>query len=166
MIYVIILFITIIIIYLLYIKYRKSSITSNNQIIINIPVTHDKLFLAFSMDQNLNIFPPILKWTEHIIELTNKWGTNPREIIVIIHGPSCPVALNNENYKKIFNIDSPYKSLVKKLMKDNVKFEICGYSMAINNWNNNMLIENVKVNTGAIMRIVQLENEGFNVVYL
>jgi intracellular sulfur oxidation DsrE/DsrF family protein len=50
-------------------------------------------------------------------------------------------------------------------MEQGVKIELCGATAAANHWGNADLIPGVKVNTNAMVRVTQLEQDGFTLIY-
>jgi len=56
---------------------------------------------------------------------------------------------------------NPYKELIAELLKQGVQVEECSVSMRAHNWVNEDLLPGVKVNTGAVIRLIQLTQEGY-----
>jgi hypothetical protein len=46
-----------------------------------------------------------------------------------------------------------------------VQIELCGATAAANHWGNADLLPGVKVNTNAMVRVTQLEQDGFTLIY-
>ena len=84
-------------------------------------------------------------------------------IVAIFHGESGYMLLDDAAYDRVRNWrgGNPYKPQLANLMREGVEIEECGYTMAVRGWSNAELLPDVKVNTGAAFRIVQLVQEGF-----
>ena len=54
---------------------------------------------------------------------------NKFHLIMVIHGPAAQFVLNNEEYKKKFNVDNPNIPLFKELKDAGVKIFVCGQSL-------------------------------------
>jgi uncharacterized protein len=88
--------------------------------------------------------------------------TNAR-IVAIFHGAIGYMLLDDDAYNRIRNWPhgNPYKDQIAALMADGVQIEECGETMLANHWRNADLLPGVKVDTGAIIRIVQLVQQGY-----
>ena len=64
------------------------------------------------------------------------------------------------SYRKV-SFGNPYKDLIAMLMKQGVLIEECAVSMKAHGWSNEDLLPGVKVNTGAVGRLIQLVQEGY-----
>jgi len=51
------------------------------------------------------------------------------------------------------------------LMKQGIQIELCGATAAANHWINKDLLPGVKVNTNAMVRVTELEQKGFTLIY-
>jgi intracellular sulfur oxidation DsrE/DsrF family protein len=54
-----------------------------------------------------------------------------------------------------------YKNLLASLLEQGVQIGECAFSMKSNGWSNQDLLSGVKVNAGAIGRLIQLVLEGY-----
>jgi intracellular sulfur oxidation DsrE/DsrF family protein len=84
-------------------------------------------------------------------------------IIGIFHGYAAYMTLTDNAYNAYRNVGTgnPYKGLIAELMKKGVQIEECAVSMKSHNWMNQDLLPGVKVNTGAVGRLIQLVQEGY-----
>jgi len=84
-------------------------------------------------------------------------------IVAIFHGESGYMLLSDAAYDRFRNGHggNPYKQQIAALMREGVEVEECGHTMAVRGWSNAELLADVKVNTGANLRILQLVQEGF-----
>jgi len=56
---------------------------------------------------------------------------------------------------------NPYKKLIADLIDEGVQIEECAVSMRGQGWTNENLLPNVKVNSGAVGRLIQLVQQGY-----
>ena len=95
------------------------------------------------------------------------------EIIAVFHGDAAYLLLNNESYDANRHVQTghqvktgnPYAKLIAGLMEQGVQIELCGATAAANHWGNANLLPGVKVNTNAMVRVTQLEQKGFTLIY-
>ncbi len=113
--------------------------------------------LAFAGDQSIG-----LTYMKLMIQ-NYRTGHTPLEVIAVFHGALGYMLLNDETYDKVRKSDkgNPYKDAIAALQKEGVQFEECGQTARANGWVNAELLPGVKVNTGANLRLVQLEQDGY-----
>jgi intracellular sulfur oxidation DsrE/DsrF family protein len=89
-------------------------------------------------------------------------GTQGR-IIGIFHGHTAYLIVNDKPYNayRLAETGNPYKKLIMTLMEQGIQIEACAVSMRNNGWSNEDLLPGVKVNAGAIGRLIQLVQGGF-----
>jgi len=77
------------------------------------------------------------------------------------------VALNDDAYNVVRHVTTgnPYKEHMAELMKEGVEIELCGASAKGNRRGNSNLLSGVKVNTNAMVRLTQLERDGYKMIY-
>ena len=63
------------------------------------------------------------------------------------------------------NTGNPYGKLLAGLMEQGVQIELCGATAAASHWGNADLLPGVKVNTNAVVRVTELEQKGFTLIY-
>ena len=107
-----------------------------------------------------------------------EWGTKGK-IVAVFHGDAAYLVLNDNAYnadRRILNNESynagqhvktgnPYAQLMAKLMNEGVQIELCGATAKANHWGNADLISGVKVDTDAMVRVTQLEQQGYTLIY-
>ena len=73
------------------------------------------------------------------------------------------LTLNDKAYNayRLVETGNPYKNLLASLLDQGVQIEACAVSMKSNGWGNEDLVPGVKVNAGAIGRLIQLVQEGY-----
>ena len=95
------------------------------------------------------------------------------QIIAVFHGDAAYVVLNDASYNANRHVQTghpvqtgnPYGKLIAGLMEQGVQIELCGATAAANHWGNTDLLPGVKVNTNAMVRVTQLEQEGYTLIY-
>ena len=89
------------------------------------------------------------------------------QIVVIFHGDAAYIVLNDESYnvKRNITTGNPYKKVLNGLMEKGVQLELCGATAKANHWGNANLLPGVKVNVNAMVRVTQLEQEGYTLIY-
>ena len=99
----------------------------------------------------------------HLLANRYKETNMKGQIIGIFHGDAAYMTLNDKAYNayRAVSTGNPYKELIAELMKQGVQIEECAVSMKNHTWVNVDLLPGVKVNTGAVIRLIQLMQEGY-----
>lgn len=94
------------------------------------------------------------------------WNTKG-QVIVVFHGDAAYLVLNDETYNQ--NRDAStgnrFKDALNGLMQKGVQLELCGATAKANHWRNANLLPGIKINVNAMVRITQLEEEGYTLIY-
>lgn len=137
---------------------------SEGQITIDIPVTLKQANVVFNMDHlafagDMSIGIKYMELLHKKMKADKTSGT----IIGIFHGPAAYMTLNDQAYNanRKVSTGNPYKNQIEALIASGVQVEECAVSMKGNSWTNKDLLPGVKVNTGAIGRLIQLTQEGY-----
>jgi len=136
---------------------------------IDIPTNLEKANVAIDFGHAVFAAPHVLFALGDINLLATDvrdWNTKG-QIIVIFHGDAAYLILNDETYNAKRNITTgnPYKKLLNGLMEKGVQLELCGATAKANNWGNANLLPGVKVNLNAMVRLAQLEQAGYAMIY-
>ena len=85
------------------------------------------------------------------------------EVIAVFHTNAGHVTLHDAAYNADRGITTgnPYKGLLADLIKRGVKIELCGATARVHNYGNVDLLPDIKINTDAMARTIQLVQEGF-----
>jgi intracellular sulfur oxidation DsrE/DsrF family protein len=77
------------------------------------------------------------------------------------------LVLNDETYNSNRHAKSgnPYKKALNDLMAQGVQLELCGATAKANDWGNANLLSGIKVNVNAMVRLTQLEQNGYTTIY-
>jgi intracellular sulfur oxidation DsrE/DsrF family protein len=100
------------------------------------------------------------------------WNVNG-QIIAVFHGDAAYLVLNDDSYDANRRIQTghpvrtgnPYGKLLTGLMAQGIRIELCGATAAANHWGNADLLPGVKVNTNAMVRVTELEQDGYTLIY-
>lgn len=131
---------------------------------VDIPVKLKTAKVVFNMDHLAFAGDkPVGIGYMHVLAEKMKADGTTGEIIAIFHGDAAYMTLSDESYNAHRGVTSgnPYKGLIGQLQNEGVKIEECVNSMKNNHWVNADLLPGVKVNGGAIARLVELEQQGF-----
>ena len=84
-------------------------------------------------------------------------------IVAIFHGEAAYMVLNDAAYDHVRNWQNgnPYNEQIARLIREGVDIEICGHTMQVKGWRNANLLPDIKVNTGANFRVVELVQKGY-----
>ena len=134
------------------------------QIHIDVPVTIKEAKVVFNMDHAaFNGDTPVgLKHMTLLLKRFQQTG-GTLSLVGVFHGDAGYMLLNDEAYNRVrkTSTGNPYKNMVEDLIKQGAQIEECGVAMKANNWGNENLLPSVKVNSGAIGRIIQLVQENY-----
>jgi intracellular sulfur oxidation DsrE/DsrF family protein len=133
-------------------------------IVVEIPVVLEKANVVFNMD-HLAFAGDVPVGMSYMLLLTNRFRemNTKGQIVGVFHGDAAYMTLNDEAYNAYRKVitGNPYKGLLAELLKQGVQIEECVVSMKNHAWGNEDLLPGVKVNAGAVGRLIQLTQEGF-----
>jgi intracellular sulfur oxidation DsrE/DsrF family protein len=94
------------------------------------------------------------------------WNTKGK-IVAVFHGDAAYVVVNDDTYNAVRHVTTgnPHRELMAELIKEGVQIELCGATAAANHWGNANLLPGVMVNTNAMVRLTQLEQQGYQMIY-
>ena len=131
---------------------------------VDIPVVLKNANVVFNMDHLAfaGDLPVGINYMDLLANRFKELGTKG-QIIGIFHGDAAYMTLNDRAYNvyRVVSTGNPYKNLIVELMKQGVQIEECAVSMKSHGWVNEDLLPGVKVNTGAVGRLIQLTQEGY-----
>ena len=131
---------------------------------IDVPIALKKARVVFNLDHLAfsGDLPVGMKYMGLLAKRFKELGTEG-EIIGIFHGEAAYLTLNDQAYNayRQVNTGNPYKGLVSELLKQGVQIEECSISLKAHNWGNEDLLPGVKVNTGAVGRLIDLVQQGY-----
>lgn len=145
----------------------KPSKAAENAITIDVPVVLKQAKVVFNMD-HIALQGDLPIGMRYMDLLSKRFKENRTEgnIVAVFHGMAGYMLLNDEAYNQNRKVTTgnPYKDLVANLITEGVQIEECSVTMKGNNWGNKDLLPSIKVNTGAIGRLVQLAQEGYTAI--
>jgi len=111
----------------------------------------------------------ISRWVNNVARMVNLHGLAgvPKENIkvkVVVHGGAIFTVLNNEAYKKQFNVDNPNMPVYKALVDAGVEVLVCGQSMHARNFQKSDLYEGVDVALSALTTVTTYAAQGYTVL--
>ena len=131
---------------------------------VDIPVKIKKANVVFNMDHLAfaGDLPIGIRYMHLLAKRFEEMGTQG-QIIGVFHGKAAYMTLNDKAYNAYRKVSTgnPYKGLIAELMKQGVQIEECVVSMKAHNWTNEDLLPGVKVNGGAVGRLIHLVQEGY-----
>ncbi len=137
---------------------------AENTIHIDIPVVLEEANVVFNIDHRVfdGDMPVGIKYM-HLLALRFKEMETKGQIIAIFHGDAAYMTLSDKTYNTYRKVSTgnPYKSLIAELIGQKIQIEECAVSMKSHGGVNGDLIPGVKVNTGAIGRLIQLVQKGY-----
>jgi intracellular sulfur oxidation DsrE/DsrF family protein len=85
------------------------------------------------------------------------------QVVAVFHTNAGHVTLHDAAYNSERNITTgnPYKELAAELIRRGVQVELCGATARVHDWGNEDLLPDIKINTDAMARTIQLVQEGF-----
>ncbi|MHB1038551.1 MAG: DsrE family protein [Pirellulales bacterium] len=142
----------------------NKDIKEERMIHIDIPVVLETVNVVFNMDHLAfagNV--PVGINYMHLLANRFKEVDTKGQIIGVFHGDAAYMTLNDTAYNAYRKESSgnPYKGRIAELLKQGVQIEECAVSMKNHKWGNGDLLPGVKVNTGAVSRLIQLIQEGY-----
>ena len=143
---------------------QGASTQSRHSIKVDVPVKLEKANVVFNMDHLAfsGDMPVGIKYMHLLASRFEKEGIKGR-IVGIFHGDAAYMTLTDKAYNAYRKVGTgnPYKGLIAELMDQGVQIEECAVSMKGHNWVNQDLLPGIKVNGGAIGRLIQLVQKGY-----
>lgn len=135
---------------------------------IDVPVTLERGNVVFDIGHTvLNGDTPYLAGDITTLIGDYAAGKTDGRIVLVFHGDAAYITLDDETYDAVRHVKTgnPYAKLLAGWMHSGVEVELCGVTAAANHWTNANLAAGVKVNTDAMARVTQLEQQGYTLIY-
>lgn len=99
----------------------------------------------------------------HIVSGVLKQRKTPSRLIAIFHSGGAPLACNDAAYNRLTGstTGNPYKADIAQVQRDGFQTEICVKSMQFQHIAKSDLLPGIKVNGGALIRIIELTQRGY-----
>ena len=137
---------------------------SDQALTIDIPVKMDQANVVFCMNHYVirGDMPVGLQYMNLLSKNLNENGTKA-QIIGVFFSEGGHFTLKDDAYNAARGVTTgnPYKGFIAELMKQGVRIEECAETMRHHKWTNADLLPGVKVNSGAVQRLIQLGQQGF-----
>ena len=131
---------------------------------VDIPVRLEKADVVFNMNHLVlrGDLPLGMRYMDLMAKNFKEAGTKG-EIIGVFYNEAGHLTLNDKAYNAARNVatGNPYKDFVAELLNQGVRIEECAETMKAHKWGNEDLLPGVRVNEGAVLRLVQLSQQGF-----
>lgn len=131
---------------------------------IDIPVKLDNPKVVFDIGHPAFVgdMPLGMRYMDLLANRLKESGGNGN-IIGVFYGDATYMVLNDKAYNAFRHVSTgnPHKETIAALIKENVQVEVCAFAMKMHHWTNADVLPDVKVNSGAIGRIVQLVQQGY-----
>lgn len=131
---------------------------------VDIPVTLKQAKVVFNLD-HLAFAGDMPVGMKYMGLLANRLKELKAEgdIVGVFHGDAAYLTLNDRAYNAYRQVatGNPYKEVLADLQRRGIHIEECAVSMKAHGWTNADLLPGVKVNAGAVGRIIQLVQEGY-----
>jgi intracellular sulfur oxidation DsrE/DsrF family protein len=94
-------------------------------------------------------------------------GKPDTHIVAVLHGDAAYFILNDAAYNANRHVTTgnPFAKLIAGWMSRGIQVELCGATAQANHWGNADLLPGVKVDTNAMVRVTQLEQQGYTLIY-
>jgi intracellular sulfur oxidation DsrE/DsrF family protein len=134
---------------------------------INVPVVLKEAKVLFRIDRVAaggdNSFA--LQQIGVLSEKLHQMGAEAK-IVSVFNGEGGFMLLNDMAYNQVRKSTggNPYKMAIANLLAKGIEVEECGMTMMREGWSNAQLLQGVKVNTGANLRVIELSQQSFVVL--
>ena len=152
----------------------RADAQSDHALHIDIPVKLEKANIVFDIGHLVlnGDMPFFIGDMDLLLSDLSDWNVKG-EVIAVFHGDAAYLVLNDDAYNANRHVQTghpvhtgnPYAKLLTGLMDQGVQIELCGATAAANHWANADLLPGVKVNTNAMVRVTELEQKGFTMIY-
>ena len=151
----------------------RADAQSGHALHIDIPVKLEKANIVFDIGHLVlnGDMPSFIGDMDLLLSDLSDWNVKG-EVIAVFHGDAAYLVLTDA-YNANRHVQTghpvhtgnPYAKLLTGLMDQGVQIELCGATAAANHWGNADLLPGVKVNTNAMVRVTELEQKGFTMIY-
>jgi intracellular sulfur oxidation DsrE/DsrF family protein len=152
----------------------RADAQGNQALHIDVPVKLEKANVVFDIGHLVlnGDMPFFIGDMDLLVTDLKDWNVRG-EIIAVVHGDAAYLVLNDDAYDANRHVQTghpvhtgnPYGKLLTGLMEQGVQIELCGATAAANHWINKDLLPGVKVDTNAMVRVTELEQKGFTLIY-
>lgn len=150
--------------------YTARSVRANpdSPLHIDVPVKLAKANVVFDVGHAVLVGDePFVLGDAHLLASDYGKGGTQGQVVMVFHGDAAYMVLNDDAYNANRHVQTgnPFGKVINGLMKEGAAIELCGATAAANRWGNADLLAGVKVNTNAMVRVTQLEQQGYTLIY-
>ncbi len=131
---------------------------------IDVPVKLESAKVVFNMDHLAfqGDLPVGMKYMALVADRMSEQQVKA-SLVAVFHGEAGYMLLDDAAYDRVRKVSTgnPYKAIVASLLAKGIQLEACAVTMKGNGWGNADLLPGVKVDTGAVIRLVQLQQQGY-----
>lgn len=141
-----------------------SEVRGAQEVHVDIPVVIKQAKVVFNIGHPVfaGDLPVGINYMHLLAKRFKEMGTKGK-IIGVFHGDAAYMVLKDDTYNAYRHVSTgnPYKARIAELIRQGVQIEECAMSMRNHQWGNDDLLSDVKVNTGAVGRVVELVQQGY-----
>lgn len=132
--------------------------------------TKSKLKVVFDVNRSFNPVETnqLIETAARFLNMHEKAGVNPAnmKVAVVLHGSAVNDVLKNEYYEEIHPeiAANPNLPLIEALTRQGVDVIICGQSAAFHKVSKQKINKNVIYSLSAMTALVQLQNDGYQLI--
>lgn len=133
---------------------------------IDVPVTLERANVVFDVGHAVDNGDALF-FVGDLGILLNDVSKVDGHVVAVFHGDAAYVVLDDVTYDAVRRVTTgnPFAKQVAAWQSRGVQVELCGATAAGNHWTNANLLPGVKVNTDAMARVTQLEQQGYTLIY-
>ncbi|MDR5590862.1 DsrE family protein [Christiangramia sp. SM2212] len=132
--------------------------------------TTSVLKVVFDVDRPFKASEPnaLIETAARFLNMHEKAGVNPRnmKVALVIHGKAVKDVLKDEYYQDTYTEETsnPNSGLIKELANNGVEIILCGQSAAFYKVTREKAMDEVKYSLSAMTALVQLQNDGYQLI--
>lgn len=147
---------------------RSVRANSDSALHIDVPVKLTKANVVFDVGHAVLVGDePFVLGDAHLLVNDYGKGVTQGQVVMVFHGDAAYMVLDDDAYNANRHVQTgnPFGKAISGLMKQGAAIELCGATAAANHWGNADLLAGIKVNTNAMVRVTQLEQQGYTLIY-
>lgn len=90
--------------------------------------------------------------------------TETLNVVVVIHNEATYSIMENESYKKKYNVENPNIGLIKELSGVGIQFVVCGQSLIGRQVDRSKIVSDVKVAVSMLTTVTALQAKGYSLL--
>ncbi len=94
----------------------------------------------------------------------NKVPKSQLKVALVVHSKASKDVIMNEEYRTRFGVQNPNYNMINQLMEAGVEVILCGQSSKSRDYPKEELIPGVKLSLSAMTALIQLQNQGYQLI--